>query len=166
MRNGSIGVRAAQVAWPKLTYGAAAVRAGDVLARYTGLIAAYMDERGLTIERFVDGIEEGLVAEQGILVQDGKDEHGSHSHIEYVKDNRTRLGALTVGLKLRGLLQKAPAVIINAPTTNTNTTTNVVLSRDVLDGFDDYMMEKTKNQLLNNVKNNVSFDVDEGEVVE
>lgn len=108
-------------------------------------------------------ILDGLTATQGIVVQDSKDTQ----HIEYVPDNRIRVKFTEMALKLRGELIKQPEVVVLAPpvpeVSNTTNNLNVSLTPDVLVAFEDTVMAKIHQQLLNNSSQQV--DLEEGDVV-
>lgn len=163
LTNGGNQLRAAQEAWPHLRHGSAAHAGVIAFRRLHDIVTIHMDQRGLTLDRLLTMILDGLTATQGIVVQDSKDTQ----HIEYVPDNRIRVKFTEMALKLRGELIKQPEVVVLAPpvpeVSNTTNNLNVSLTPDVLVAFEDTVMAKIHQQLLNNSSQQV--DLEEGDVV-
>ena len=156
LMNGSNQVAAAQAVWPHLTYGSASVASTRVMAKVRGIIHVYMDRKGLTIDRLLNVVLEGLDATQPVVVNRKKYANGKlteqFEEVTYSDDFKTRQKYTEMALKLRDLFAKPPDVtIVNPVINNNNGNNNLVIDRSMLTNFEKYVMEQTASQMLENV---------------
>lgn len=155
--NGSNQVAAALTVWPHLTYGSAAVASSRVMAKVRGVIHVYMDRKGLTIDRLLNVVLEGLDATQPVVVNRKKYINGKlseqYEEVTYSDDFKTRQKYTEMALKLRDLFAKPPEITIVNPVVNNNGgNTSLTIDRGMLTNFEKYIMDQTAAQMLNNVK--------------
>lgn len=122
-----------------------------------------MDRRGLTLDRLVDVLNEGLIATQPVVVkhktfhENGRRKEESED-VAYADDFKTRQRYLETALKLRGELAKSPEIIMvpvaGGGSTGRNNSISLSDLRPALDEIAKGLMAATEQQLIANDSQN------------
>lgn len=159
LTNGGNQLQAAQIAWPHLTYGSAAHAGAVAFRRLRDIVTIHMDQRGLTLDKLITGILEGLKATQPVVVtrktfhENGK-RKDEWEEVTYADDFKTRHKYQEMALRLRGELSKQPEVVVIQPPAPANQTNmlNAVLTPQTLVQFEEVVMAEIRHQLLKNTQ--------------
>jgi len=148
-----------------LTYGSAAFAGSVAFKRLHHIMSIHMDQRGLSVAKLLNNVEEALAAELPVVIRRGKDANGGIlEDVKMVPDSKTRLKATEMALRLQGELQRQADVIVVTPpppAANNTNVLNVTLKPQMLKDFEDSVMAQIKQQYID--KSN--SEVEEGQVV-